>query len=219
MGQKVNPCSFRLGPNLINNWYSTFYASSKEYSRMLMQDLIIRDLINSNYAKAQIGRIWIERSPSSLTVSIYTPRPGVVIGASGGDIEKLRKSLINITNISDIHINVHEIKKPDTDSKLIAQSIASQLQKRVSFKKAMKRALQLCLKQGAKGIRVNCSGRLGGAEIARTEWYREGRVPLHNLRADIEYSKAEAKTTYGIIGIKVWVYKGDKLEARKQIKN
>lgn len=215
MGQKVNPISFRVGPNLIRSWDSILY-SEKSYSNFLLQDLKIRKLINKNYNQAQISRIIIERpSNKNVIINIYAKKPGVIIGKSGNDIEKLKKDAQKITP-DEVYINIHEIKKPSIDSAIIAQSIAVQLEKRVSFRKAMKTAMQACLKQGAQGVKVSCSGRLGGAEIARTEWYREGRVPLHTLRANIEYALAEAITPYGVIGVKVWVYKGDFIENRKK---
>ncbi|MCC2646061.1 MAG: rpsC [Rickettsiaceae bacterium] len=215
MGQKVNPNGLRVGPTLLKNWDSIFYAEAK-YGDYLIQDIKIRKLINKEYAQAQVSRVIIERpSNKNIVVSIHVRKPGVIIGKSGADIEKLKKLIAKISE-GDIFINVHEVKKPDMDATLIAKTVALQLEKRGSFRRAMKKAMQSSMKQGAKGIRISCSGRLGGAEIARTEWYREGRVPLHTLRADIEYATAEANTTYGVIGVKVWVYKGDHIEARKK---
>lgn len=215
MGQKVNPNGLRVGPTLIKGWDSVLYAE-KEYGDFLVQDLKIRKLIQKECALAMISKVIIERpSNKSVVVNIHANRPGLIIGKSGTDIEKLKKLIMNIAN-TEVFINIHEVKKPDIDSTLVAQGIAQQLEKRVSFRRAMKRAMQACIKQGAKGIRVNVSGRLGGAEIARTEWYREGRVPLHTLRADISYSTAEANTTYGVIGVKVWIYKGDFVESKKK---
>lgn len=215
MGQKVNPHGFRVGPTLIKGWDSVLYAE-KDYSKLLIQDLSIRNLINKDYSQAQVSRVLIERpSNKSIIVNIYAKKPGVIIGKSGSDIEKLKKDIQKISD-SEVFINIHEVKKPNIDAAIIAQTIAAQLEKRVSFRKAMKMAIQACFKQGGQGIKVSCSGRLGGAEIARTEWYREGRVPLHTLRADIEYSLAEAITTYGVIGVKVWVYKGDYVESKKK---
>lgn len=215
MGQKVNPHGFRVGPTLVKGWDSVLYARNN-YSDLLLQDLNIRSLISKGYSQAQISRVIIERpSNKSVIINIHVKKPGVIIGKSGNDIEKLKKDIQKITT-HDIYINIHEIKKPNIDASIVAQTIANQLEKRVSFRKAMKMAIQACFKQGGLGIKVSCSGRLGGAEIARTEWYREGRVPLHTLRADIEYALAEAITTYGIIGIKVWVYKGDYVESRKR---
>lgn len=215
MGQKVNPHGFRVGPTLIKGWDSILYARNN-YSDLFLQDISIRNLINKGYNQAQISRIVIERpSNKSIIINIHARKPGVIIGKSGNDIEKLKKDIQNLTS-HEIYINIHEIKKPNIDAAIIAQTIATQLEKRVSFRKAMKMAMQASFKQGGLGIKISCSGRLGGAEIARTEWYREGRVPLHTLRADIEYSLAEAITTYGVIGVKVWVYKGDYVETRKR---
>jgi len=215
MGQKVNPNGFRVGPTLIKNWDSVLYAE-KEYGNLVIQDIKLRLFIQKECEQAMISKVIIERpSNKSVVVNIHAKRPGVIIGKSGGDIGKLKEKLALITS-AEVFINIHEVKKPDIDSALVAQGIAQQLEKRVSFRRAMKRAIQSCLKQGAKGIRVNVSGRLGGAEIARTEWYREGRVPLHTLRADIAYSTAEAHTTYGLLGVKVWIYKGDFVETRKK---
>lgn len=218
MGQKVNPHGFRVGPSLIKGWDSVMYAEN-QYGDFLIQDVKIRRLVEKACIQAQVSRVLIERpSNKSLIVNIYAKKPGVIIGKSGGDIDKLKQDVVKISG-GEVFINITEVKKPDIDAEIIAQGIAGQLEKRVSFRRAMKRAMQACMKQGAKGIRVNCSGRLGGAEIARTEWYREGRVPLHTLRADIEYATAEAHTTYGVIGVKVWVYKGDVAEARKRSTN
>ncbi len=215
MGQKVNPHGFRVGPTLIKGWESVLYAE-KNYGDLLIQDIKIRRMISKKHSIAQISRILIDRpSNKSIVINIHARKPGVIIGKSGSDIEILKKEILKITT-GEVYINIHEVKKPDIDANLIAQGIAMQLEKRVAFRRAMKRAMQSCMKQGAKGIKVSCSGRLGGAEIARTEWYREGRVPLHTLRADIDYSTAEAITTYGVIGIKVWVYKGDIVENKKK---
>lgn len=215
MGQKVDPRGFRTGPTLIKGWDSVLYAK-KSYGDLLIQDLKIRQLVNKRCAAANVSRVLIERvSGKSLIVNIYARRPGVIIGKSGGDIEKLKKDIVKMSG-TEVYINIHEVKKPDIDSALVAQGVAAQLEKRVSFRRAMKRAMQSAMKQGAKGIRIAVSGRLGGAEIARTEWYREGRVPLHTLRADIDYATSEAHTTYGVIGIKVWVYKGEFVETRRK---
>jgi small subunit ribosomal protein S3 len=215
MGQKVNPNGFRVGPTLIKNWDSVLYAE-KDYGTFLIQDLKVRKYVTKVCSQAMVSKVIIERaSNKSVIVNIHAKKPGVIIGKSGADIEKLKKDLTKMTN-AEVFINIHEVKKPDIDSGLVAQGIAQQLEKRVSFRRAMKRAMQACMKQGAKGIRVNVSGRLGGAEIARTEWYREGRVPLHTLRADISYSTAEANTTYGVLGVKVWIYKGDFAETKKR---
>lgn len=215
MGQKVDPRGFRTGPTLIRGWDSVLYAE-KNYGDLLIQDLKIRKLVNQRCAAANVSRVLIERmSGKSVIVNIYARRPGVIIGKSGGDIEKLKKDIVKMSG-TEVYINIHEVKKPDIDSALVAQGVAAQLEKRVSFKRAMKRAIQSAFKQGAKGIRIAVSGRLGGAEIARTERYLEGRVPLHTLRADIDYATAEAHTTYGVIGIKVWVYKGEFIETPRK---
>ncbi|GAB4163442.1 MAG: 30S ribosomal protein S3 [Rickettsiaceae bacterium] len=207
MGQKVNPHGFRVGPTLFKGWDSVLYAEN-DYAEKLHQDLKIRSLITKKYKLAQVGRVVIQRPSNSIVVNVHAKKPGIIIGKSGSDIEQLKRDIQKISNV-EVFINIHEIKKPGIDSNVTAQTIAQQLENRVSFRKAMKTAIQNCFKQGGKGIKVACSGRLGGAEIARTEWYREGRVPLHTLRADIDYGTAEALTTYGIIGIKVWIYKGD----------
>ncbi len=214
MGQKVNPPGFRVGPTLIKGWESVLYAE-KNYGDLLIQDLKIRKMIFKKHESAGVSKVLIERpSNKSIVINIYARRPGTIIGKSGSDIDSLKKEILKITS-GEVFINIHEVKKPDIDAPLVAQSIAQQLEKRIAFRRAMKKAMQACMKQGAKGIRVSCSGRLGGAEIARTEWYREGRVPLHTLRADIDYSTAEANTTYGVIGVKVWVYKGEYIEKKK----
>lgn len=215
MGQKVNPISFRVGPTLIKNWDSVMYAE-KNYGDLLNQDIFIRKLVQKQCSQAMVSKVIIERpSNKSVIVNIHAKKPGVIIGKSGSDIEKLKQNISKISK-SEVYINIHEVKKPDIDAPLVAQSIAMQLEKRVSFRRAMKRAMQACMKQGGKGIKVNVSGRIGGAEIARTEWYREGRVPLHTLRADIGYATAEAHTTYGVLGIKVWIYKGDIIETKRK---
>ena len=206
MGQKVNPHGFRVGPTLFKGWESVLYAE-KDYAKKLLQDLNIRSMIMKKYKLAQVSRVVIQRPSNSIVVNIHAKKPGMIIGKSGSDIEKLKKEVQKIAS-AEVFINIHEVKKPGIDGNIIAQTIAQQLENRVSFRKAMKTAIQNSCKQGAKGIKVACSGRLGGAEIARTEWYREGRVPLHTLRADIDYGTAEANTTYGVIGVKVWVYKG-----------
>lgn len=215
MGQKVNPHGFRVGPTLIKGWDSVLYAE-KNYPILLQEDLKIRHLITSAYTQAQVSRVLIERSPNgNVVINIHAKKPGVIIGKSGNDIEKLKKNLQKIAK-GEIYINIHEVKKPNLDAAITAQTIAAQLEKRVSFKKAMKMAMQSCMKQGGQGIKVSCAGRLGGAEIARTEWYIEGKLPLHTIRADIDYSTAEAITTYGVIGVKVWVYKGEYAESKKR---
>jgi small subunit ribosomal protein S3 len=205
MGQKVNPISLRLG--ITRTWESVWFAG-KDYAKKLQQDLSIRKEVKKSLSSAGISRIVIERPAKKVKIIIHAARPGMVIGKKGSDIEKLKQSIEKLT-ATEALINIVEVKKPEIDSTLIAESVAQQLEKRISFRKAVKRAVQTAMRMGAKGIRVNVSGRLGGAEIARMEWYREGRVPLHTLRADIQYGTAEALTTYGIIGVKVWVYKGD----------
>ena len=205
MGQKVNPIGFRLGFN--KTWDSRWIAG-KNYATFLHQDIAIRSYVMKKLAPAGISKVVVERPAKKACVSIYTARPGVLIGKKGADIEKLKKQLALITK-TDVTVNIVEIKKPELDSKLVADGIASQLERRISFRRAMKRAIDTAMRMGAVGIHVNLSGRLGGAEIARMEWNRQGRVPLHTLRADMDYGFAEALTTYGIIGVKVWVYKGD----------
>ena len=205
MGQKTNPIGFRLG--IIKSWESRWF-SEKDYSKLLQEDITIRKFLIKKLSSAGLSKVVIERPAKLAKITIHTSRPGVIIGKKGSDIEKLKKEIGNITE-GDVSINIVEIKKPELDSQLVADNIAQQLERRVAFRRAMKRAVQSAMRLGALGIRVNCSGRLGGAEIARTEWYREGRVPLHTLRADIDYAESEALTTYGIIGIKVWIYKGE----------
>ncbi|MCX7338704.1 MAG: 30S ribosomal protein S3 [Alphaproteobacteria bacterium] len=205
MGQKVNPIGLRLGIN--KTWDSRWFAK-RDYGKLLHQDIAIRAYIGENLTQAGISKVVIERPAKKARLSIYTARPGILIGKKGADIEKLRQSLTKIAKV-DVSINIIEIRKPELDAKLIAEGIAQQIERRVSFRRAMKRAMQSAQRLGALGIRVNCSGRLGGAEIARMEWYREGRVPLHTLRSDIDYGTGTAKTTYGTCGIKVWVYKGE----------
>lgn len=205
MGQKVNAIGLRVG---INQATESVWYAGKEYAAQLHEDLKVRGYIKKNLAQASIGRIEIERLVKKMIVTIHTAKPGVVIGRKGADIEKIKVHLAKISSC-DVHLNIVEIRKPESNATLVAESIAQQLEKRISFRRAMKRSMQSAMRFGALGIRVNCSGRLGGAEIARTEWYREGRVPLHTLRADIDYGIARANTTYGVIGVKVWVYKGD----------
>ena len=209
MGQKVNPIGLRLGIN--KTWDSRWYASEEEYGNLLHEDIKIRDMLMEDMKQAAVSKIVIERPHKKCRVTIHTARPGIVIGKKGADIEKLRRKVSQMTD-SEVHINIVEVRKPEVDANLVAQSIAQQLERRVAFRRAMKRAVQSAMRLGALGIRINCGGRLGGAEIARTEWYREGRVPLHTLRADIDYGTATAHTAYGTIGIKVWIYKGDILE-------
>jgi len=207
MGQKINPIGFRVGIN--RTWDSRWYAG-RDYAKLLHQDLKLRDYLMSRLSQAGVGKVVIERAAKKTRVTIHSARPGVVIGKKGADIEKLRQELSNRTG-SDVSLNILEIRKPEIDAKLVAENISSQLERRVAFRRAMKRAVQSAMRLGAQGIRINCSGRLGGAEIARLEWYREGRVPLHTLRADIDYGTATAKTTYGTCGVKVWVFKGEVL--------
>ncbi|PIE07477.1 MAG: 30S ribosomal protein S3 [Rhodobacterales bacterium] len=209
MGHKVNPIGMRLQVN--RTWDSRWYADTKDYGDLLLEDLKIRDFIKEEAKQAGVSRVIIERPHKKIRVTIHTARPGVIIGKKGADIEVLRKKIAKMTD-SELHLNIVEVRKPEVDAQLVAESIAQQLERRVSFRRAMKRAAQNAMRMGALGIRVNVAGRLGGAEIARTEWTREGRVPLHTLRADIDYAHAEAKTAYGIIGIKVWIYKGEIME-------
>lgn len=208
MGQKVNPIGLRVGIN--RTWDSRWFAK-KGYAALLHEDLKIREFLMKKLKQAGISRVVVERPSKKARVTIYTARPGVVIGKKGADIEKLRLELSKFSS-SEVSLNIVEIRKPEIDAKLVAENIAGQLERRVAFRRAMKRAVQSAMRLGALGIRINAGGRLGGAEIARTEWYREGRVPLHTLRADIDYGTAEASTTYGICGIKVWTYKGEVME-------
>jgi small subunit ribosomal protein S3 len=208
MGQKVNPVGLRLGIN--RTWDSRWYAG-EDYGDLLHEDLKIRTFLHDRLAQAGVSRIVIERPAKRARITIHTARPGVVIGKKGADIEKLRVELQKMTG-NDVHLNILEIRKPEIDAKLVAENVAQQLERRVSFRRAMKRAVQSALRLGAQGIRINCGGRLGGAEIARTEWYREGRVPLHTLRADIDFGYGVARTAYGVIGIKVWIFKGEIME-------
>jgi small subunit ribosomal protein S3 len=205
MGQKVNPIGLRLGIN--RTWDSRWFADDA-YADLLHEDLRIRKYLRQRLQQAGVSRIVIERPAKKARITIHTARPGVVIGKKGADIEKLRSALQAMTT-SEVHLNIVEIRKPEIDATLVAENIASQLERRVAFRRAMKRAVQSAMRLGANGIRINCGGRLGGAEIARTEWYREGRVPLHTLRADVDYGEATAKTTYGTCGVKVWVFKGE----------
>jgi small subunit ribosomal protein S3 len=209
MGQKVNPIGMRLGIN--RTWDSRWFANKGEYGKLLHEDIAIREYLEKELSAASISKIVIERPHKKCRISIHSARPGIIIGKKGADIEKLRKKLSQMTS-SDVHINIVEVRKPELDAAIVAQSIAQQLERRVAFRRAMKRAVQSAMRLGALGIRINCSGRLGGAEIARMEWYREGRVPLHTLRADIDYGTADAETAYGICGVKVWIFKGEILE-------
>ena len=208
MGQKTNPIGLRLG--IIRSWESRWF-SEKSYSELLQEDINLRRYLLKRLSSAGISKIVIERPAKLANIILYTSRPGVIIGKKGSDIEKLKKSVSKMVS-GEVNINIVEIKKPELDSQLVADNIAQQLEKRVAFRRAMKRAVQSAMRLGAGGIRVNCSGRLGGAEIARTEWYREGRVPLHTLRADVDYGVSRANTTYGICGVKVWIFKGEKFE-------
>jgi small subunit ribosomal protein S3 len=207
MGQKVNPIGLRLGIN--RTWDSRWYAN-KDYAGLLHEDLQLRKYLMDKLQQAGVSRVVIERPAKRARITIHSARPGVVIGKKGADIEKLRSELSKITG-SEVNLNIVEIRKPEIDAKLVAEAIAQQLERRVAFRRAMKRAVQSAMRLGAQGIRINCGGRLGGAEIARVEWYREGRVPLHTLRADVDYGVATAKTTYGTCGVKVWVFKGEVL--------
>ncbi|MEO0760676.1 MAG: 30S ribosomal protein S3 [Pseudomonadota bacterium] len=209
MGHKVNPVGLRVGIN--RTWDSRWFADGKEYGQLLHEDLRIREFIKKECGQAGVSRVTIERPHRKCRVTIHTARPGVIIGKKGADIEKLRQKVAKLTS-SELHLNIVEIRRPELDAKLVAENICQQLERRVGFRRAMKRSVQNSMRMGAQGIRINCAGRLGGAEIARTEWYREGRVPLHTLRADIDYALAEAKTAYGIIGVKVWIFKGEILE-------
>ncbi|MBF81701.1 MULTISPECIES: 30S ribosomal protein S3 [Idiomarina] len=208
MGQKVHPNGIRLG--ISRPWNATWYANTNEFADNLHSDFQVRKFLTKELRNASVSRIVIDRPAKSVRVTIHTARPGVVIGKKGEDVEKLRKQVSKLTG-SPAQINISEVRKPELDSQLVADNIAGQLERRVMFRRAMKRAVQNAIRLGAKGIKVEVSGRLGGAEIARTEWYREGRVPLHTLRADIDYSTSEANTTYGIIGVKVWIFRGEVL--------
>ena len=209
MGQKVNPIGMRLQIN--RTWDSRWFADTKDYGNLLLEDLKMRKFIHEECKQAGVSKVIIERPHKKCRVTVHTARPGVIIGKKGADIETLRKKLTAFTK-SELHLNIVEVRKPELDAVLVAESIAQQLERRVSFRRAMKRAVQNAMRMGALGIRVNVGGRLGGAEIARTEWYREGRVPLHTLRADIDYALKEATTPYGIIGCKVWIFKGEIME-------
>src|SRR5512135_981372 len=206
MGQKINPTGFRLA--VTKNWNSRWFATGSEFGRMLGEDLRVREFLRKKLRSASVGRILIERPAKNARITIFSARPGVVIGKKGEDIETLKVSLQKMMGVP-VHVNIDEIRKPELDAQLIADSITQQLEKRIMFRRAMKRAMQNAMRLGAQGIKIMSAGRLNGIEIARTEWYREGRVPLHTLRADIDYGFSEAKTTYGVIGVKCWVYKGE----------
>lgn len=209
MGQKVHPTGFRLG--VVKKHNANWYAKGKTFKENLIEDLKVRDFLKNKLRFSSVSKVEIDRSAQNFTVSIHTSRPGIIIGKKGEEIENIKKSIEKIVN-RPTQVQIKEVRKPDLDATILAEGIAQQLERRVQFRRAMKRAVQSALRQGAKGVRTEVSGRLGGAEIARTEWYREGRVPLHTLRADVDYGTAEAATTYGIIGVKVWVYRGEIME-------
>ena len=216
MGQKVNPIGFRLAVN--KAWSSKWYATPKDFPSMLKEDLDVRNYIKSKLKNAAVSKVVIERPAKNAKISIHSARPGIIIGKKGGDIEILKNEVNKILKVP-VHLNIDEVRKPEIDAQLVSDSISQQLEKRVMFRRAMKRAMQNAMRLGAKGIKIMSSGRLNGIEIARTEWYREGRVPLHTLDADIDYGFSEAKTTYGIIGIKVWIYKGDRSDNSETAKS
>ncbi len=209
MGQKVHPTGFRLG--IATDWTSKWYADTGQFADFLDEDLKIRDFLKKKLSQASVSRIQISRPAKSVAVTIHTARPGIIIGKKGEDIEKLRIEVASLVSVhlNNVKINIEEIRKPELDAQLVAENIASQLERRVMFRRAMRRSVTNAMRLGAEGIKINVSGRLNGAEIARNEWYREGRVPLHTLRADVDYGLAEALTTYGILGVKVWIYKGE----------
>jgi small subunit ribosomal protein S3 len=211
VGQKTHPYGFRLVYN--KTWHSRWYAQGKNYSDLLHQDLKLREELKKRLGHAGVAAIDIERAAERLRVTIHTSRPGIIIGRKGAEVDRLRDDLIKRTG-REVHINIQEIQRPELDSQLVAESIAGQLERRVSFRRAMKKAMESAFRFGAKGVKIMVAGRLGGAEIARTEWYQEGRLPLHTLKADIDFGFAEARTTYGVIGVKVWVYKGDLLKEK-----
>ncbi len=216
MGQKVNPVGFRLGIN--RGWDSVWFSKKREFGKLLIEDYKIREYVKKNVVNSGVSQVLIERTSKKCIVSIYTSRPGFVIGKKGSDIDKIKKSLSKISD-TEVSLNIKEVKKPELNSYLVAENIAQQLVKRIAFRKTMKRAMQSALRLGAKGIRVCLSGRLAGNEIARTEWLREGSVPLHTFRADVDYAEAEALTTYGLIGVKVWIYKGEVFSKKSNINN
>lgn len=215
MGHKVNPIGMRLG--VIKEHNSVWYAEKKEYANNLLNDIQVREFLDKRLVKASVSKIVIERPAQNARITIHTARPGIVIGKKGEDVDRLRREVGAMMGVP-VHINIEEVRKPDLDARLVAQNVAGQLERRVMFRRAMKRAVQNAMRQGAKGIRIQVGGRLGGAEIARSEWYREGRVPLHTLRADIDYATYEAHTTYGIIGVKVWIFKGEILGGMEQVR-
>lgn len=214
MGQKVHPIGMRLG--IVKDWSSRWYAPSKDFADTLCADIKVREYLQKKLALAGISRIQIDRPARNAKITVYAARPGVIIGKSGKEIEALRDEINKIVNVP-VHISIEEVRRPELDAKLVAESVAQQLEKRVMFRRAMKRVVTTAMRQGAKGIKICVSGRLGGAEIARSEWYREGRVPLHTLRADIDYGLAEAFTTYGVIGVKVWIFKGEIIGNKEQV--
>ncbi len=214
MGQKIHPIGFRLAVN--KNWGSRWFSGSRNFADMLNEDLKVRDYLKRKLAHASVGHVVIERPAKDARITIHSARPGVVIGKKGEDIENLKAELRRLLGVQMVHVNIEEIRKPEVDAQLIADSITQQLEKRIMFRRAMKRAMQNAMRLGAQGIKIMSAGRLNGIEIARTEWYREGRVPLHTLRADIDYGFSEAKTTYGVIGVKVWVYKGEVSDKQEQ---
>lgn len=211
LGQKVNPIGFRLG--VIRTWDSRWYAEA-DYAKLLHEDIKLRNFLKKRLFNSGVSKIEIERAASKAKINIYTARPGLIIGKKGAEVETLKKELAKLTD-KEIYLNIQEVRKPELDAQLVSENVALQLERRVAFRRAMKKSVTSALKFGAKGIRITCSGRLGGAEMSRTEWYREGRVPLHTLRADIDYGFAEAKTTYGIIGVKVLIFKGEVLPGQK----
>ena len=213
MGQKVHPTGIRLG--IVKDWTSKWYADSRNFADYLNQDLQVRDFLKKKLAHASVSRIQIERPARNAMITVHTARPGIVIGKKGEDIEALRKE-VSLKMGVPVHINIEEVRKPELDAQLVAESVAQQLERRIMFRRAMKRAVTNSMRLGAQGIRINVAGRLNGAEIARSEWYREGRVPLHTLRADIDYGFAEARTTYGVIGVKVWIFKGEVIGTGEQ---
>ena len=212
MGQKTHPLGFRLG--IVKDWRSRWYAD-RDFPRMLQEDEKIRNYLERRLAHAALSRVEIEQKPSKIVVTVFTARPGVVIGKRGAEVDKLRDELALVTNNADISVNVEEIRRPEVDARLVAENVAHQLRQRISFRRAMKRAVQSAIRGGAEGIKIQCAGRLGGAEIARTEGYNEGRVPLHTLRADIDYAQIHASTQYGMVGVKCWIFTGEVVEERR----
>ena len=215
MGHKVNPTGIRLG--VIKEHNSVWYADKKDYAKNLLNDIQVREFLDKRLVKASVSKIVIERPAQNARITIHTARPGIVIGKKGEDVDRLRREVSDMMGVP-VHINIEEVRKPDLDARLVAQNVAGQLERRVMFRRAMKRAVQNAMRQGAKGIKIQVGGRLGGAEIARSEWYREGRVPLHTLRADIDYATYEAHTTYGVIGVQVWIFKGEILGGMEQVR-